>query len=90
MNKYSYEGLKEVIFKVAYRFWCTMNLPYGVEDVSYGYRTIKNILIDANLEKEFHEYVQMQEEAGHSAYAKYIYAKYIEERNDNESKNENE
>lgn len=90
MNEYSYEGLKEVIFKAAYHFWCATQLPYGVEGVSHGYRTIKNILVDANLEKEFHEYVQMQEEAGHSAYAKYIYAKYIEERNDNESKNENE
>lgn len=86
MNKYGlYKDLKEVIFHIAYGYWHATQLPYEVEDADHAYLAVEKILVFAGLDQEFREYVKMRGEAGHSAYAK-----YIEEKNSNESKNENE
>lgn len=86
MNKYgSYKDLKEIVFSLAYSYQHATQLPYKVEGADHAYKAIEWILIMADLEKEFHDYVKMRGEAGHSAYAK-----YIEEKNSKENKNENE
>lgn len=85
MNKYSYEGLKEVIFRVAYIYLHATQLPYKVEDADHAYLAVEKILVFAGLDQEFREYIKMRKKSGHAAYIK-----YIEEKNDNKSKNENE
>lgn len=85
MNKYSYEGLKEVIFRVAYIYLHATQLPYKVEDADHAYLAVEEILVFAGLDQEFREYIKMRRKSGHAAYIK-----YIEEKNSNENKNENE
>lgn len=81
MNKYSYEGLKEVIFRVAYIYQHATQLPYKVEGADHAYLAVEKILVFAGLDQEFREYIKMRKKSGHAAYAK-----YIEEKNSNESK----
>lgn len=86
MNKYNnYEGLKELIFNVAYKFWHATNLPYEVEGADHAYLAVEEILCYANLDQEFRKYIEIRRKAGRAAYAK-----YIEEKNSNENKNESE